>query len=237
MKELDLILPVYNPPAGWEKIVIDRFLSLQTPVPDLSIKLILVDDGSIWPQEDSSRQRLKNAVPNLQFVAYPENRGKGFALRTGVRQSEGDFIVYTDIDFPYTEESMVNLIRRLTENADVVIGTRNEDYYAQIPSTRKRISILLRKVNARLLRLRVNDTQAGLKGFRKSVKEIFLSTTIDRYLFDLEFIYLLSRKKNLTVTGIPVTLRPGISFSHMNWRILIQESMNFLKILFVSREP
>jgi hypothetical protein len=77
----------------------------------------------------------------------------------------------------------------------------------------------------------VDDTQAGLKGFTKKVKPVFLATTINRYLFDLEFIYLLSSKKNnFKIEGIPITLRPGITFSHMNKKILLQEARNFLKI-------
>ena len=80
------------------------------------------------------------------------------------------------------------------------------------------------------MKLKVNDTQAGLKGFRREVKPLFLMTTINRYLFDLEFIYLLSKQKELKVEGHPITLRPGITFSKMNRKILFQEARNFMNI-------
>jgi glycosyltransferase involved in cell wall biosynthesis len=230
MTSLDIILPAYNPLPGWEEIVIGRFQSLVKALPDVKIRLFIVNDGSQRLDEHQSAGILKEVIPDLQWISYKENRGKGFALRQGVKESSAEFIVYTDIDWPYTEESMIGVIRTLTVSADAVIGKRDENYYTHLPPARRRISRLLRSFNAKLLRLKVDDTQAGLKGFRKNVKDIFLSTTIDRYLFDLEFIYLISAKKEIKVIGYPIALRPGITFSRMNRKILFQEARNFLKI-------
>jgi glycosyltransferase involved in cell wall biosynthesis len=230
MASLDIILPVYNPLPAWEEIVIGRFQSLEKALPGLKIRLFVVNDGSQRLDLNTSLPILQTSIPDLQWISYSENRGKGYALRQGVSQSTADLIVYTDIDWPYSEESMIGLIQNLMGQVDAVIGTRDAAYYNHLPDARKRISKLLRTFNAKLLRLKVADTQAGLKGFRKNVKDVFLSTTIDRYLFDLEFIYLLSGKKEIKVIGFPITLRPGITFSKMNRKILLQEARNFLKI-------
>ena len=233
MASLDIILPVYNPLPGWEEIVIGRFQSLEKALPALKIRLFIVNDGSQRLDQDQSLPLLHSALPDLQWISYSENRGKGYALRQGVKQSTADYIVYTDIDWPYSEESMIGIVNKFNE-ADAVIGTRDMSYYDHLPSARRRISKLLRSFNAKLLRLKVDDTQAGLKGFRRSVKDIFLSTTIDRYLFDLEFIYLLSGRKEIKIVGFPIALRPGITFSKMNRKILLQEARNFLKIWWKS---
>lgn len=230
MSTLDIILPAYNPLPGWEGTVISRYQALVEALPEHKLGLIVVNDGSKKLNESLSKSLLVAAIPKLIWVGYEENRGKGYALREGVKRSTAEYIVYTDIDWPYTHDSIVGLINVLSREADVVIGKRDEGYYTQLPSARRRISKLLRKFNAFLLRLKVDDTQAGLKGFRKNVKEIFLSTTIDRYLFDLEFIYLLSAKKDISMSGFAIELRPGISFSKMNRKILFREARNFLKI-------
>lgn len=230
MTSLDIILPAYNPLPGWEEVVIGRFQSLVNALPDVKIRLFIVNDGSLRLDENQSAGLIKEVIPDLQWISYKENRGKGYALRQGVKNSTADFVVYTDIDWPYTEESMIGVIRALIASADAVIGKRDENYYTHLPPARRRISRLLRSFNAKLLRLKVDDTQAGLKGFRKNVKAIFLSTTIDRYLFDLEFIYLISAKKEIKVVGYPIALRPGITFSKMNRKILFQEARNFLNI-------
>jgi glycosyltransferase involved in cell wall biosynthesis len=230
MASLDIILPAYNPLPGWEAIVISRFQSLVNALPDLKIRLFIVNDGSVKMDVSVSLSILKDAIADVQWISYAQNRGKGFALRKGVEASTADFILYTDIDWPYTEASMIGLINQLVIADDAVIGTRDENYYQHLPAGRRRISTWLKTFNGKLLRLKVNDTQAGLKGFRRNVKDIFLSTTIDRYLFDLEFIYLLSQRHDIRISAFPIALREGIVFSKMNRKILWREARNFLKI-------
>lgn len=233
MNSVDIILPAYNPASGWESLVISRFESLQKQLPDFELHLIVVNDGSSSLDEIAAMSRLQPAIPGMRWISYPVNQGKGYALREGVKNANSEMIVYTDIDWPYQEESMIGLIRHL-QSADAVIGVRDEGYYKHLPKARQRISKMLRRINALFLRLKVSDTQAGLKGFRRELKPVFLSTTINRYLFDLEFIYRLSRIKNLRITGYHIHLQPGVTFRTMNRKILFQEAKNFLKIWLAS---
>ncbi len=234
MTTVDIVLPAYNPLPGWEENVIVRYQGLQRQLPEIQFQLFIVNDGSSKLDENLSAFRLREKIPDVHWISYPVNRGKGYALRQGVSHTISELILYTDIDWPYEEMSMLGMIHMLRNTADVVIGVRNTAYYNHLPPARRRISKLLRSFNAKLLRLKVDDTQAGLKGFRKHLKDEFLQTTIDRYLFDLEFIYLLSRKKNVNIVGFPISLRSDITFSKMNRKILLQEARNFLKIWFRS---
>jgi hypothetical protein len=63
-------------------------------------------------------------------------------------------------------------------------------------------------------------------------KEIFLRTTIDRYLFDLEFVFLAARDPNISIATREIKLREDVQFSRMNFGILRNEFWNFLKIFF-----
>ena len=230
LESISIILPLYNPSRGWEDIVIERFRSLQAKLPGANIALIIVNDGSAI-LDPSSVLALKRSLPEANWISYEDNRGKGYALRTGVEQAKGDIILYTDIDWPYEESSVLEVIASC-KTADAIIGIRDAEYYKCLPPTRKRISRLLRKFNSWLLRLKVDDTQAGLKAFRQKVKPEFLKTSIDRYLFDLEFIYLISSDPGIIVRSVPIRLREGITFSKMNKKILLQELGNFMKIWF-----
>ena len=62
----------------------------------------------------------------------------------------------------------------------------------------------------------------------------FLKTTIDRYLFDLEFVFITAKAKKLQLKPVIVELRPGIIFSNMNFKILTQEGKSFFKIFVKS---
>jgi hypothetical protein len=82
--------------------------------------------------------------------------------------------------------------------------------------------------------MKITDTQCGIKGFNKLGRAVFLQTTIDRYLFDLEFIFLASQKKELRLKPVEVHLKPNILFRAMDYRILLTEGKNFFKVLLKS---
>ncbi len=176
---------------------------------------------------------LRAHLPQFTYLQYPINHGKGYALRTGVKQVLEPLCLFTDIDFPYEEASVAAVYEALRAGrGDVVVGTRDEAYYARVPKGRVLISKTLRRSTRLLLGLAVSDTQCGLKGFNQRGRAVFLNGQIDRYLFDLEFIFLASRPvAGLQVIPLPVRLKPGIIFSRMSPRILLAESGSFLKIL------
>lgn len=230
---VDIVLPCYNPQSGWEKIVIDNYNSLKLYFPNSINKLIIVNDGSQIINTNAVEYLQNSLAGELIFYSYSNNMGKGYALREAVKLSEADVIVYTDIDFPYTNESMHNVISLLLSNStDIVVGVRNEEYYGHISTQRKVISKLVKWMLRTFLRLKVTDTQCGLKGFLKSSKALFTSTTINRYLFDMEFIYLASKNNSVRIKSETVMLRDGVTLGKLNWKILRTEMFNFLKILF-----
>ncbi len=230
---LDIIIPCYNPAPGWNNKIINSYKEICSLSDIAHINLILVNDGSVKGLHTADVDNLKNSIPNLSYITYSTNRGKGYALRKGVKTSKSDFCIYTDIDFPYTSESFKKIWNALAnENADIVAGIKNDDYYNNVPPLRKLISKLLQFSTHSILRIKITDTQCGLKGFNKKGRIIFLQTTINRYLFDLEFIYLASKNKNIYLMPVGIEIKEGIQFSSMKPGILIIEAFNFIRILF-----
>src|SRR5690606_1861103 len=138
---------------------------------------------------------------------------------------------YTDIDFPYTIESLVDIYSALkSPEHKIVIGVKDEQYYHSVPVFRKWISKSLRKMITIAFKIKTADTQCGLKGIRSSAKHIWLEGKIDRYLFDLEAIYN-ATKKNIPIITLPITLREGVSFSKIPIQRLIKEVRNFLTLV------
>ena len=130
--------------------------------------------------------------------------------------------------------SFLAVYESLKNGSDVAIGVRDENYYDNVPKVRILISKTLKWLIRNFLRLPVSDTQCGLKGFNQNGKAIFLKTTIDRYLFDLEFVFITAKVKTLSLIPVIVELRPGIIFSNMNFKILAQEGRSFFKIFVKS---
>ncbi len=225
-----MVLPCYNPPSDWEKVVAQSVQSIEKSG-QIAIALIVVNDGSTKNVSDSAINFLKNELADITYISYPQNRGKGYALRQGVSKVTTDLIIYTDIDFPYTEESFFEIYKGLQNGFDVVPGHRGAAYYSNTPYVRKIISKFLRWVLKTFLRLPTDDSQCGIKGFNKIGASVFLSTQIDRFLFDLEFIKLAAKRK-VKFQKVTVQLKPNVVFSKVNFRILLRESFNFFKILF-----
>ncbi|MCB9314674.1 MAG: glycosyltransferase family 2 protein [Lewinellaceae bacterium] len=230
-QRFQVIVPCYNPPEGWEQALANRFALLQealTGVPG-ETTLIVVIDGATPNTVAANTERLKSLIPDVQIIAYAENRGKGFAMRLGVQAATAAFVLLTDIDFPYTTESMRRVADTLREKGGIVAGNRSTAYYANVPAFRRWLSKGLRWLLRHVLRQPIDDSQCGLKGFDSNGKAIFLETTIDRFLFDLEFLMLANGR--VPVTPVPVELRPDIVFTSLGWKILAAESGNFLKLL------
>lgn len=227
---LTIVLPCYNPVQGWANNVIATTEKIKAELA-IDIHLIIVIDGSIQNTDSETIAKLKTAIEHCEIIEYKSNKGKGFALRTGVKEVTNYPIIYTDIDFPYTESSFIAIYNELQEGHDTVLGRRDTSYYKKTPWVRKIISKSLRRVLKTFLKLPTDDSQCGIKGFNKKGADVFLETEINRFLFDLEFVKLIS-KRNLTCKTVPVELKPNIVFSKVNFKILAKESVNFVKVLF-----
>ena len=224
--DIDLILPVYNPDKGWELTVVSKYKELNALWKHVDIHLYLVNDGSTRGVEENVINYIRQNIPEVHILSYSVNHGKGFALRKAVSACNSDYILYTDHDFPYTLDSMSRVLEMLQRGVDVVVSTRDKAYYDCLPFSRRLISRFVRGCNRYLLQMNYSDTQAGLKGFNRKGRFVFLSTCIDTYLFDLEFFYKACHHPALVIGEIPVKLREAVCFPVFGietyWKELLQ---------------
>lgn len=94
--DLDLILPCYNPPSGWELKVIRKFKEVESLFDSIRFHLLIVSDGSTRGYEPETIATLEREIPGVRIIDYRPNRGKGYALREAVRHCDSEYIIYTD---------------------------------------------------------------------------------------------------------------------------------------------
>lgn len=230
--QLSIVLPCFNPRPGWHLVVEKCYCDLKLLLPDTVIELIVVNDGSVKPLSAASKRTLSRRCPGFRLLQHVQNRGKGHTVRKGIREAKAPFVIYTDIDCPYTAADMAAMYQSLIrDEADIITGIREDVYNQQLSLVRSLVSNTCNFLNRKLLHLPFRDVQSGLKGMNQTGRELLLQTTINRFLFDTEFIWLAGTYPNVRVTAKQVVLREGLHFPPMPPVTYLKEAGNFSRIL------
>ncbi len=232
---LDLVIPFYNPKQGWEEKFVRRFNRLVEEHFDGNsdaIHVIVVNDGSRNRFTEKEIAFLEEKIPHVKVICYPDNKGKGHALRTGVAASLTGYCIYSDNDFPFGTAVIREMYDALQQGVDIVTGCRTHgNYFTHLPFKRRVVSKGLAFVNKYILKLPVTDTQAGIKGFNRLGKTLFLKTTTERFLFDMEFLLLAGRVADIRIREVDVNIVEGIKMTDFSGKILRQEFRNLIRII------
>ena len=153
-------------------------------------EILVVDDGSL----DDTRQKAIRCRDErnkgcLKIVGYERNAGKGTAIRAGFAHAEGRFIVAIDSDLDVDPELIPSYVEALKANDIAVASKWNPKSHTTMTSKRKVLSFGFNALSRLLTGIRLNDTQTGLKAFRRKVLERMVpKLVVNRYAFDLELM-------------------------------------------------
>lgn len=171
------------------------------------------DEYEILFSNDGSRDGCDKTVealglPNVRVVGYPDNKGKGCAVRTAMLEADGDVVMFTDADLAYGTDVIKRVYDAFVESPedDIVIGSRNlsNDGYEGYTFIRKLASKTYIKVLCIAGGFKLSDSQCGCKAFRRdAVKKIFPRCEVNGFAFDFEAI-LWSVKLGMKIKEIPV---------------------------------
>lgn len=197
-----IILPVYNCTPELEKGLAELKPLLERE--GIDHEILVVDDGSANQEAVLDLMAGYNAIPVLVFP----NGGKGAAVKLGVKQAKGDFIIFMDGDFPFHLSVIPNMIEVLQSGkADIVIGDRtlkDSKYPVNINPWRKVGSKVLSMIVSNFYVPGISDTQCGVKGFTKMAgKTIFSKVTQERFSFDVEVLFI-AHKNGFKIARMPV---------------------------------
>tara|TARA_B100001063_G_scaffold243989_1_gene275766 strand:- start:1001 stop:1714 length:714 start_codon:yes stop_codon:yes gene_type:complete len=124
-KLLSVIIPVYNE----EKTILNILNILKEVVLINNIKkeYIIVNDCSTDNTESIINQYVidNNNSPEIKLFSHSKNKGKGAAIKTGIKESSGDYIIVQDADLEYDPKEFNLLLKPVADGiADVVYGSR-----------------------------------------------------------------------------------------------------------------
>lgn len=204
---LSIVVPAYNEEERLDTSLplIDGYLRERR----LDAEILVVDDGSADGTGSIASAFLRDRRGRV--LRQPENLGKGAAVRRGVLEAEGRWVLMTDADLstPIEEHARLADIAQ-EEDLDVVFGSRALPD-SQVEIRQNALRELMGKTFNLVLRGITNlphrDTQCGFKLFdRKRTRPLFERMVVDRFAFDVEFLFLCGRF-GLRVQEVPVIWR------------------------------
>jgi dolichyl-phosphate beta-glucosyltransferase len=203
--DLSIVIPAYNEerrlPHTLESV--NEYLQKQS----YTYEVIIVDDGSA-DRTSQIVEDFQKSQPRLKLITLDKNKGKGFAVRTGILHSRGRIVIFTDADLSVPIKEVEKLQPLLEEGYDIVIGSRKHPD-SKIIRRESRLRCFMGRIYHRLNRwLGIKDVQdvpCGFKGFRReAAKQLFLAVRLNRFSFDAEVLYLTQRKFHLMWTQVPI---------------------------------
>jgi dolichyl-phosphate beta-glucosyltransferase len=208
--QISLIIPAYNEEKRISETLV-KILEFNKKEQIFS-EIIVVNDGS----KDATLEIL-NKIPSIRIISYLINKGKGEALRQGVKKAKSEWIYICDADLSSPIEEIQKFLPYLN-TYDCVIGSRGLDAKLE---KRSKIRSLTGKFGNFLidffLDLGIKDTQCGFKLFNKKAKDVFLQTQINSWGYDFEFLFQI-KKQGFLIKEIPVAWIAEDTFSKVSWK-------------------
>ena len=204
--DISLVIPAYNEasrlPAFLQRV--DAYLKKRGH----PYEIIVVDDGSL-DHTSETVAALAGRLHHIRLIRLRSNAGKGAAVRLGMQDATGRLQLFADADGATPIDELSRLEQAVAEGADIAIGSRtlasrDPRYTVHARRHRSLLGSLFNAVVRRMGLPNIQDTQCGFKLFRRSVAEdLFSMAGIDGYGFDLELLYLATRR-GYRIAEVPV---------------------------------
>ena len=209
--------------------------ALAATLPGLREIIVVVEPGG-----DGTAQAAREAAegdPLVCVVENSEHRGKGSAVRTGMRLAAGGIVFFMDTDLSVPLAHVVPFVGHLVAHPETAAVIGNRRHPESVLTKRQHF---LRERAGRFFNQAVRglglsvskDTQCGFKAFRLApAREIFSRARIDGFAFDAE-ILLLARQRDLRVDELPVE---WVNDEETKFRPLVDGWRSFRDLLKIRR--
>jgi dolichyl-phosphate beta-glucosyltransferase len=205
--EISIVIPAYEEATRLSGPLHRVFEYLNNE--KIAAEIILVDDGS---RDDTAQTAQTEFDKHPQFetrvIRYDQNRGKGYAVRTGLKAARANIALFSDADFSSPIEEMTKLVEPIKNgDFDVTFGSRALDRSligTHQPWSREQGGKVVNLIIRTMSGLPFVDTQCGFKAFNMARFRPLLDVmTIDRFGFDVEFLFV-AKYHDLRLKELPV---------------------------------
>lgn len=212
--ELSVVIPAKNESKNLEKLLPELLALLP------NAEIIVVNDGST----DASQAVLEKFP--VKSVNHPVSLGNGAAIKSGVRASSGRYIVFMDGDGQHDPSVIPQLLSRLNDGFDLVVGARNSE--GQASFGRGLANKFYNWFASKVTGFEIKDLTSGFR-------------IVDAEKFK-KFLYLLPNGFSYPTTSTMAFIRSGFRVSYIDINVYkrggkshikpIRDGIRFLIIIF-----
>ncbi|HXX41027.1 MAG TPA: glycosyltransferase family 2 protein [Chthoniobacterales bacterium] len=186
--------------------------------------VLVVDDGSVDKTAEHAR------AAGAEVVVHPQNRGKGEAIKTGLRhwlERQTEFVVILDADGQHRPEEIDRFISiaALPEQPKLVLGNRMKDV-ARMPLLRRFINRYMSNQISRFCGQEVPDTQCGFRMLHRELIPDLLGGTA-RFDYETEMLFIASRR-GFRIYSVPISTVYSDEVSSIR---PVRDTIRFLKLM------
>ena len=199
LPRVSVVLPCLDEAGGVATAIQEALQGLRNA--GFSGQIIVVDNGSRDGSADAA------AAVGATVISEPR-RGYGMAIRRGLQTASGDIIVLADADSSYDLRQLGQLVYRVVQGADIVVGTRAGDRLeaGAMPWLHRWVgnpglNLLLAMATGRWFR----DSQSGFRAFKRE-RLIALDCTSAGMEYASEML-LMAHRAGLRIDEVPVRYR------------------------------
>lgn len=201
--DLSIVVPAHNEAARLAAGYARLAPALERLGPE-RVEVVVVDDGSNDATAEAAA-RVYGPLPHHRVVALGANRGKGAALRLGLRVARGPLVVTADADMAIDPRHLPEVMAALAR-ADLAPGSRTDDGRIAYDSALRTLAgAAFSRLVHHYVRAPLRDTQCGFKGYRLGAGRLLsLLAHVDGFAIDVELFHL-AGLLGLSIEPVPVT--------------------------------
>jgi glycosyltransferase involved in cell wall biosynthesis len=186
-------------------------------------RVLVIDDGSSDQTADHARDA------GAEVVVHRQNRGKGEAIKTGLRywlDKQLTYVVILDADAQHRPEEIDRFLDAAsTSGAKMFIGTRMNDL-AAMPLLRRVVNRYMSNTISRICRQQIPDTQCGFRMLHRELIPDLLGGA-DRFDYETEMLIVASRK-GCRIDSVPISTVYSDEVSSIH---PVRDTLGFFKLI------
>ncbi|MFC1625147.1 glycosyltransferase [Patescibacteria group bacterium] len=230
---LSIIIPAYKQEKTIKKDLISVEKSISEGLSsDYDYEIICVVDGEV---DNTLKEAKKVRSYKLKIYSYKENKGKGYAVRHGMRQAKGDLISFLDSGMDISPKGVMMLLAHMEwYGADIVVGSKRHPVSrVNYPLLRHVLSLGYHLGVRILFGLNITDTQSGLKIFKRQViNKILPRLLVKRYAMDIEMLAVARHLSFKRIYEAPIEVKFDKSTSRIKWSTIFKMAWDTMAVFY-----